>query len=279
MFSKERRNERSFQKHTQRELKTLCRGGDHPFLSPYTAPDVLTHPSRAEVKIVPFFLKEKAPVVLCCPGGAYAGVSWINEGYDIARALNERGFSVLLLRYRTGPRAKNGNPPADVAAAMQWLRDNADKYRLDAENVFLCGFSAGGHLAAYYAATAKKNGWLCPKALVLGYPVISLETETHGRTRQLFLGKHEHNAAAQRLASVEQIADAQYPPTFTMHCEDDTCVPSSNSLRLKARLDEVGVPCECALYPTGGHGCGLGKTCSADGWIDRAADFLKQYTE
>ncbi len=279
MFSKERKNERSFQKKAQRELRRLCRGSWHPLLPLYRPTELLLHPSKAEGKIVPFFLKEKAPAVLCCPGGAYAGVSWVNEGYDIARALNDRGFSVLLLRYRTGPRAKDGNPVRDVAAAMQWLHDNADKYRLDAENVSLCGFSAGGHLAAYYAATAKQNGWIRPKALVLGYPVISLETETHGRTRQLFLGKHEHNVAAQKLASVEQIADGSFPPTFTMHCEDDTCVPPSNSLRLKARLDEVGVPCECALYPTGGHGCGLGEGTSARGWIDRAADFLKRYTE
>lgn len=279
MFSKQRRNERSFQKHAQRELKALCRGGGHPFLRLYGPFDLLLHPSKAEVRIVPFFLNRKAPAVLCCPGGAYAGVSWINEGYDIAKALNERGFSVLLLRYRTGPRAKNGNPPRDVAAAMRWLQTHADRCNLDKDRLFLCGFSAGGHLAAYYAATAKQSGWICPKALVLGYPVISLETETHGRTRQLFLGKHEHNVAAQKLASVEQIADGSFPPTFTMHCEDDTCVPPSNSLRLKARLDEVGVPCECALYPTGGHGCGLGEGTSARGWIDRAADFLKRYTE
>ena len=259
------------------ELQQLCRGEDHPLLHLYPFGERLRDKSKREVRVVPFFLDEKAPVMLCCPGGAYEFVSWINEGYDIARAFNERGFHVLLLGYRIGAYAKNPNAPNDVAAAMQWIRTHAEAYRLDAENIFLCGFSAGGHLAAYYSATAAKKGNIVPRATVLGYPVISFVSETHERTRELFLGEDKDDPAARAAGSVELIADSTFPPLFTMHCEDDDAVPVSNSLRLAARLKEVGVPCETALYPTGGHGIGVGKGTSGDGWIDKAAAFLRQY--
>ena len=275
MFSKQRRYEVRFHKRSQRELLQLCRGGDHPFLPLYTPEEIARRRSKAQVHIVPFFLNEKAPVVLCCPGGAYAGISWLNEGYQIATALNAHGFSVLLLGYRTGIAAENPNAPQDVAAAMRWLQTHAAQHALDMEHCFLMGFSAGGHLAAYYAATAANNGWFRPNGVVLGYPVISMEQDTHLRSRHFFLGKKERSLAAQKAASVEQIADATMPPVFTFHCEDDTVVPPSNSLRLTARLEAVGVPCELRLYPTGGHGVGLGVGTSAEGWLDEAVKFMQ----
>ena len=275
MFSKQRRNEVRFQKQAERRLRDRCRDGDHPFLPLYLPAQIAAQRSRAQVHIMPFFLNEPSPVVLCCPGGAYAGLSWINEGYDIAKALNARGYSVLLLGYRTGKAAENPNAPSDVAAAMRWLQTHAAQYALDMERCFVCGFSAGGHLAAYYAATAAKNGWPVPKGVILGYPVISMESDTHARSRHFFLGKAERDVAAQKAASVEQIADETMPPVFTFHCEDDTGVPPSNSLRLAARLKEVGVDCVCKLYPTGGHGVGIGTNSSADGWIDEAVRFMR----
>ncbi len=275
MFSKQRRNEVRFQKQAERQLLDRCGDGDHPFLPLYLPAQIAAQRSLEQVHIMPFFLKEPSPVVLCCPGGAYAGLSWINEGYDIAKALNARGYSVLLLGYRTGKAAENPNAPSDVAAAMRWLQTHAAQYALDLDRCFLCGFSAGGHLAAYYAATAAKNGWIVPKGVILGYPVISMETDTHLRSRHFFLGKAERDIGAQKAASVEQIADKTMPPVFTFHCEDDTGVLPSNSLRLAARLKEVGVDCVCKLYPTGGHGVGIGTNSSADGWIDEAVRFMR----
>ena len=102
-----------------------------------------------------------------------------------------------------------------------------------------------------------------------------METDTHARSRHFFLGKAEYDVAAQKAASVEQIADETMPPVFTFHCEDDTAVPPSNSLRLAARLKECGVNCVCRLYPTGGHGVGIGTGSSADGWIDEAVRFMR----
>jgi len=36
---------------------------------------------------------------------------------------------------------------------------------------------------------------------------------------------------------------------------------------------------ELLLYETGGHGVGLAKGLDADGWIDKAIDFLDSITE
>ena len=44
--------------------------------------------------------------------------------------------------------------PTDVlecAAAVKYVRDNAEKFDIDPDKIIVCGFSAGGHLAATMA--------------------------------------------------------------------------------------------------------------------------------
>lgn len=239
--------------------------------------------SKANVWLELHLIGGGAPVSIVCPGGAYAMVSHSNEGFPFAKKLNERGHNAVVLNYRTGKNALYPNPMEDLAQAIRFLRKNAALLEIDADRISIWGSSAAGHLCAYFAARYDRfertdaDGQkisLAPQSVVLIYPVISMTSDTHGHTRDNLLGE---NATSEQREdkSVDLIATEKFPATFIFHCEDDASVPVSNTLRLADALKKLGVRHEVRLYPQGGHGCGLAVGTSAEGWIERAIDFIE----
>ena len=89
-----------------------------------------------------------------------AGAQYIEAEYTVA---------FLYYRLSRSPTIKNWlvcSDPweaiADVSAAMLLLRDNADDYQVDPDQIVISGFSAGGHLAALYGQRCM--GGSCPRA-------------------------------------------------------------------------------------------------------------------
>ncbi len=252
------------------------------FLPLYSEIEVKSDPSKKHAKIVPFVIGENKPTVIICPGGGYEFISLINEGFDFAKKFNELGYNAFMLIYRVNRNARFPSPMEDLARAICFVKHNAEKYKADAENFYICGSSAGGHLCAYFGAKYKdfekpymgKNYDLRPKGIVLAYPVISLYKETHKGSCHTLLG-HDCTEEEKRAKSVELIAEESYPPTFFWHCEADKTVPVSNSIRLDEKLSSLGVKHKFNLYPNGAHGIGLAKGTTAEGWIYDAEKFLR----
>ena len=67
--------------------------------------------------------------------------------------LAENNFVVASIDYRIAPLSKFPAPIEDVKAAIRFLKANAQKFSVDAEQIFLIGDSAGGYLTAFAAAT------------------------------------------------------------------------------------------------------------------------------
>lgn len=94
-----------------------------------------------------FFDKEsRCPVVLMLHGHPGGDKNW-----DIAEALRANGFAVAVISYR-GIWGSHGcysmsHNIEDVISTVDYLRANADTYRLDPERVFLFGHSMGGFSA------------------------------------------------------------------------------------------------------------------------------------
>jgi len=87
--------------------------------------------------------------VLVMPGGGYVFVSLINEGVNVARALNPLGITVFVLAYRLpgeGWLNRTEVPLQDAQRAMRLIRSRATEFRIDPAKLGICGFSAGGHL-------------------------------------------------------------------------------------------------------------------------------------
>ena len=95
-------------------------------------------------KEISLFRKNKA--VLICPGGGYEFVSE-REGEPVALAFLAEGINAFVLNYEVAPAVKHPQPLLDVSRSMCIIRENAQRWNIDINNIAVCGFSAGGHLA------------------------------------------------------------------------------------------------------------------------------------
>ncbi|MCR4782754.1 MAG: alpha/beta hydrolase [Lachnospiraceae bacterium] len=227
--------------------------------------------------IVPKVLdpEKKKPAAVICPGGAYSCVSFQNEGSPIETIMESRGYRCFMLNYRVKENSTYPNAQMDLLDSIAYIRKNSDIYGVDVDKVVVVGFSAGGHLVASAAGLADEllpEGK--PNAVVAGYPVITMRKETtHSETEMNITGGDE---SLRKKLSVEEMVDKNYPPTFAWACEDDNCVPCINTTYLEDALAKHGVLHETHIYPTGGHGCGLGYGNSASGWSYKMFDFLEK---
>jgi len=99
-------------------------------------------------QIIPFLIDVQlpAPCIIVCPGGGYEFTS-PRESDPIARTYNKIGFHVFVLHYRVAPH-KHPDPLIDLSNTVALIRTNADSLNVDPGKIVICGFSAGGHLAA-----------------------------------------------------------------------------------------------------------------------------------
>lgn len=212
------------------------------------------------------------PMVVVLPGGGYVGTS-DREAEPVALAYAAAGFNTAVVRYSVGQDAVWPNPQADVSAALKYIRDNAARFLTDPRKIALCGFSAGGHLAASLGVhwddndirraagiSGEENR---PDALVLCYPVINdAGLFADPRMMGLLLRGCENEEARAKL--FEYVCCDRYvdrgktPPTFIFSTWEDNLVPIANSLDFAAALNKAGVPAEVHIFQTGAHGMSLG---------------------
>lgn len=229
------------------------------------------------------------PTVIICPGGAYVSLARENEGYTVAKRMEAAGWRAFVLNYRYSPNYWP-EPAKDLVLAVKYVRANADRYGVDPDRLMVMGYSAGGHLCASYGAwyeeieTAlmadlkqevpalweKYQGIpMRPDMICLSYALVSCmeDDACYGN----LTGGDE---SLREKLSIERQVRPGYPKTFVWACEDDELVPVDNARWMDAALEKAGVPHLTKLYPTGGHGCGLGAGTSASGWSDEMLAFM-----
>ena len=177
-----------------------------------------------------------------------------HEGYDWAPFFNNKGIAVIVLRYRM-PDGDPSIPVADAEAALKTVRDSADTWHLNPNDIGIMGFSAGGHLASYIATNAETS--IRPSFQILFYPVITMDKAyTHMDSHDNLLGE-DANAELEYLYSSEKLVTDETPRAFIVHCNDDNLVSPVNSINYYAALHRRHVPASLHIYPTGGHGWGI----------------------
>ena len=207
------------------------------------------------------------PAMLILPGGGYAYCS-TREADPVAMQFLQAGYNVFILTYscrkdNTQPYLR-WQPLIDAAGAILHIRRNADKFRVDPAKVAVCGFSAGGHLAASTAilwdaepvqqALGIHGAEDRPNAVVLGYPVITTGPLTHAGSAENLCGD---DTALRAVMSLEKQVRSGLPPFFVWHTVEDEAVPVQNSMLLTTALAEHSVPFELHLFAHDHHGTSL----------------------
>ena len=220
------------------------------FYDIYTDAQKQAEPSRKDTGVFFFRGKPGAPFAVIAPGGGFAYVGSLHEGFPYAVEISNRGYNAFVLKYRAG----HGGTVAteDLASALSYVFRNAGSLGVTTADYSLWGSSAGARMAAAIGSygTGRYGGSNLPKpsALVL-----------------LYTGHSD-------LASTE-------PPTFVAVGERDGIAPPAIMESRVAALRRQGTEVEYRKYPGVGHGFGLGVGTSAEGWIADAVRFWAKHVK
>lgn len=203
--------------------------------------------------------KYPCPGLIVCPGGGY-GFTSDREAEPIALRFLLEGFNTFVLRYTC--EAKYPTPHNELAFFMDYLRKNYKKYDLTNDNISLIGFSAGGHLVGSYSYLYKEIGSnlnlnianIKPLSIVLAYPVILMNKETHLGTKRVITNNEDELIDKM---SIEKHIDSEYPPTYIFTTIEDSIVPPINTSKMVEKLEEHHVVYKSHIFDIGEHGGSL----------------------
>ncbi|MBX9710590.1 MAG: alpha/beta hydrolase [Xanthobacteraceae bacterium] len=100
-----------------------------------------------------------APLLVFIHGGY-----WVRNSYDMFAFLtagpNAHGINFASIGYTLAPQARLSQIFAETGQCLTYLADHADELGFDRNNIFVTGWSAGGHLAAMMIEHAAVRGAL-----------------------------------------------------------------------------------------------------------------------
>jgi acetyl esterase/lipase len=163
------------------------------------------------------------PVVLFVHGGAWVhgDKSFFGFYSSFCRALARQGIGVVATNYRLSPTVRHPEHIRDVARAFAWTHKNIAKYGGQADRIFLCGHSAGGHLVSLLATddTFLKAERLTLQAIKGVIPLSGVYDLPEGMAAlEVIFGP---DAKVRKDASPVAHARADAPPFLILYAEND----------------------------------------------------------
>ena len=203
------------------------------------------------------------PVIVSIHGGGW--VYGDKERYQFyCMNLAERGFAVVNFTYRLAPDFKFPAPLEDTDLVIRWILAHADEYKMDVNNIFAVGDSAGAHILGLYTSILtnpdyasnfsfkavegfvfKAIGLNCGAYKILDQGSMNLMDDylpDRGSDREL------------ELIYVPSHIRSNYPPVFLMTATGDFL--NNQPYMMAEKLTEVRVPFVYRLYGDKNHRLG-----------------------
>ena len=191
----------------------------------------------------------------------FHGGSWTTGKPDYffneARSYVGRGWAAAAVEYRLG--ARHGTLPfaavQDARSAIRWVRQHADRYRIDTTRILATGNSAGGHLVLTSALANEVNESTddisvspTPNALLVTSGVFDLTVEnTQWITRAA--------GADQDVKSISpnHLLRPGLPPTLIVHGTEDRNCPYPTAQHFVTEMESLGNSVTFHPVQSGGH--------------------------
>jgi acetyl esterase/lipase len=218
------------------------------------------------------------------------------EAEPVATQFLAKGFQTFVLTYLCAKdQVAYPEQLIELASAVDYVKQHADEYMVNPDEIFVVGFSAGGHLTANLAVehqnASQKAGVALdckPTAVGLCYPVISRKTGYVGSHENLLCNYSEEEKAIlfKTLDLDEQVSDLT-PPSFIWTTKEDPVVPCENSMLFAMALAKRKIPFELHVYPNGSHGKSTGSfevnnvmennSQRVTQWLDNCMQFFRSF--
>lgn len=196
---------------------------------------------------------DRKPTLLFLHGGGW------NSGDKISRSLFlmpyiRRGWCVVTADYRLVNKTALPGIIRDARMALNWVYDNAEKYKFDTSRIVVSGESAGGHLALMTGMLTtdtlfREDGRTVSRpmkvaAVINWFGVPDLNITSKGWDSaylKAVVGNSSQPSELLRLCSPINYITASSPPVITIHGDQDKSAPYEEAPLLKERLDKFGV--------------------------------------
>ncbi len=180
--------------------------------------------------------------------GSKAGVA------ATSRAFAGQGYVGIASTYRLTGQARWPAQIEDTKAAIRWTRANADRLNIDADKIGIAGYSAGGLLALFAAATGDRpefegsggNEGVSSKVAAC----LAFYAATRANPGLLPEGADQ---AAIDAASPGNYISAEFAPTIFLHGMEDTTIPYTSSVDFFNLLHDAGVTVDLHLIQGAPH--------------------------
>lgn len=97
--------------------------GEAVFYEIYAEADKRRDPGKRHTGIFMFKGRDNAPFAMIAPGGGFAYVGSLHEGFPIAKRVAAQGYNAFVVKYRAG--AGGQAATQDMARAVAFVRENA----------------------------------------------------------------------------------------------------------------------------------------------------------
>ena len=196
------------------------------------------------------------PVIIIYHGGGWVyGTKEVYQFYGMSLA--QRGFAVINFTYRLAPEHRFPSPLEDMNSVIDWMYENAQKYLLDMDNVFIVGDSAGAHLTGLFCAICTdrryadnfkfrvKSGFV-PRAIGMNCGAYELfkdgvPLQVDDRTTALmkdFLPEENYDETT-ALVNVSELVNPKFPPAYIMTAKGDSLLKQAPILEEAYRRNGV----------------------------------------
>ena len=234
---------------------------------------------------------EKVPVAIYIHGGGWrAGSKYPAPGF-LMHAVRDKLLAVVSVEYRFTDVEIHPAQVNDCLRAVQFVRENAAKWNIDAERIVVGGGSAGGHLSLWVAlhddiadpdsedSVARQSSRVSGAISFAGPTDWSLLGEMphlHPAYRQLLgyrPGTPYEDMDKEKVADVSSIthADKKDPAVLLVHGDKDNIVPLRHAEKLHERIKEVGGKSELLTIKGGTHAVSGG-----GGTEEKVLEFIKR---